>query len=267
MTLLISPVEPEDVDLLVRKVEFPAHQNGLLYRFMFPLSMKEHSKQREDEIIEDEIRWTTDGLLETIYQESEVLYKACGDDGSPVGLIGWTSSPEGHTKRLKSMECMHNGCSVKSGAKQDAKLQKKNTHITSSLDITSWLGISGWLRAERTRVLGCYQATEIYRTLSLTWIILGPTHYSSLGITFMAVDPNHQRQGVGDMLMKIFCDYVDNNKLDSFVLSSPPGIRLYSKFGFTNVGGVETEQGSFTSMFRHKPPDQHGNATVKDKTS
>ena len=66
----------------------------------------------------------------------------------------------------------------------------------------------------------------------------------------MAVDPNHQRQGVGSMLMKIFCDYVDGNALDAFVLSSPAGIRLYSKFGFRAVGVLETKHGNFTSMLR-----------------
>lgn len=66
----------------------------------------------------------------------------------------------------------------------------------------------------------------------------------------MAVDPNHQCQGVGSMLMKIFCDYVDQNTLDAFVLSSPASIRLYSKFRFRAVGVVETEHGNFTSMLR-----------------
>lgn len=66
----------------------------------------------------------------------------------------------------------------------------------------------------------------------------------------MAVDPNHQRQGVGSMLVRIFCDYVDENALDAFVLSSPAGIRLYSKFGFRAVGVIETKHGNFTSMLR-----------------
>lgn len=66
----------------------------------------------------------------------------------------------------------------------------------------------------------------------------------------MAVGPNYPRQGVGSMLMKTFCDYVDENALDAFVLSSPADIRLYSKFGFRAVGVVETEHGNFTSMLR-----------------
>lgn len=45
----------------------------------------------------------------------------------------------------------------------------------------------------------------------------------------MAVDPNHQYQVVGSMLMQSFCGYVDENALDTFVLSSPAGIPLYSK--------------------------------------
>lgn len=66
----------------------------------------------------------------------------------------------------------------------------------------------------------------------------------------MAVDPNRQRQGVGSTLMEIFCHEVDENALNTFVLSSPAGVRLYSKLGFKAVGVVETKQGNFTSMLR-----------------
>lgn len=66
----------------------------------------------------------------------------------------------------------------------------------------------------------------------------------------MAVDPSYQRQGVGSTLMEMFCRIVDENALDAFVMSSPAGIRLYSKFGFKAVGVVETNQGNFTSMLR-----------------
>ena len=66
----------------------------------------------------------------------------------------------------------------------------------------------------------------------------------------MAVDPNYQRQGVGSLLMKVFCHRVDDDQLDAFVLSSPAGVRLYTKFGFKPVGVVETKCGNFTSMLR-----------------
>ena len=41
MAISISPVKAEDVDLLVRKVEYPAHLDGPLYRLMFPLSYEQ----------------------------------------------------------------------------------------------------------------------------------------------------------------------------------------------------------------------------------
>lgn len=75
----------------------------------------------------------------------------------------------------------------------------------------------------------------------------------------MAIDPNHQRQGVRSMLMKIFCDYIDENALDAFVLSSPANIRLYSKFGFRAVGIVETKHGNFTSILRTSGPSLREN--------
>ncbi|KAK2811983.1 hypothetical protein FQN50_001690 [Emmonsiellopsis sp. PD_5] len=227
MACSISPVEAQDVDLLVRKVEFPAYQDDLLQRLMFP-----YSKERQQEQREDEIRWTIDGLLETVHQGDEALYKACGEDGSPVGLIGWTTSPGTFAKGLgvKSEDCIHSGRVPvgKSRGRQGAR----NSFTLPSLDVASWLGISKRLREERHRVLQACHGNGICR------------------ITFMAVDPNHQRQGVGSMLMRIFCDYIDENSLDAFVLSSPAGIRLYSKFGFREVGVVETEHGNFTSMLR-----------------
>jgi predicted N-acetyltransferase YhbS len=78
---------------------------------------------------------------------------------------------------------------------------------------------------------------------------IGPFSYR-LGITFMAVDPNHQRQGVGSALMDMFCRTLDENELDAFVMSSPMGARLYSKFGFKAVGAIQTKQGNITSMLR-----------------
>ncbi|EEH09822.1 conserved hypothetical protein [Histoplasma capsulatum G186AR] len=223
MAFSISPVETEDVDSLARKVEFPAHQGNLLYRLMFPRS----KEQREDQI-----RWTIDGLPETVHQEDEALYKACGEDGSPVGLIGWTTSPGAFAKGMKSRDHIDSGRVVRSGAKQGPKPKKRNSFNPPSLDVTSWLVISKRLREERQRVLRGCQGNAICR------------------ITFMAVDPNHQCQGVGSMLMQSFCGYVDENALDAFVLSSPAGIPLYSKFGFKAVGVVETKQGNFTSMLR-----------------
>lgn len=127
MELSISPVEAEDVDLLVRKVEFPAHQDSPLYRLMFPHSTEQLWEQREDEI-----RWTIDGLRETVDQKDEALYKACGEDGSPVGLIGWTTSSGGLARKAR------------------------NSFTPASLDVASWLCVSRRLREERQRVIQGY---------------------------------------------------------------------------------------------------------------
>lgn len=115
------------------------------------------------------------------------------------------------------------------------------------LDMVAWLSVSNRLREERRRILQSYQGNSICRITSLDVL----TACSPLlGITSLAVDPDYQRRGVGSMLIKMFCYYVDENALDAFVLSSPAGVRLYSKFCFRAVGVVETEQGTFTSMLR-----------------
>lgn len=41
---------------------------------------------------EDEIRRAIDDMYEAIDRENDIIYEACGADGLPVGLIGWTTS-------------------------------------------------------------------------------------------------------------------------------------------------------------------------------
>lgn len=76
--------------MLVRKVEYPTHQNGPLSRLMFPFPSSKEEKQWEQR--EEEIKWTIDGLLQAVHGEDVTLYKPCREDGSPVGLIGWTTN-------------------------------------------------------------------------------------------------------------------------------------------------------------------------------
>jgi hypothetical protein len=146
-----SPVELEDVDLLVRKVEYPAHRGSPLYRLMFPHSGEQHLAQREDEI-----KWTIDGLLETIHQGVESLYKACGEDGSPVGLIGWTNDPGASVKGVEK----GNDAVPKSRGRQEVNW---TSFTPPSLDVTSWLDISRRLRQERQKVIRNNQKNGICR--------------------------------------------------------------------------------------------------------
>ena len=82
MELSISPVQPEDVDLLVRKVEYPAHKNGPLHLLMFPRPKEQELEKQRDQK-EDEIKWMIDGILDAVCRE-DILYNACGGDGLPV---------------------------------------------------------------------------------------------------------------------------------------------------------------------------------------
>lgn len=132
MAISISRVRAEDVDLLVRKVEYPAHQDNPLYLLMFP-----RSKERQWEQTKDEIRWTIDGLLETVHREDETLYKACDEDGLPVGLIGWTICPGACAANANGGSCVQNGSTVKPGARQGSKVMNRSSCSPSSLDVKS----------------------------------------------------------------------------------------------------------------------------------
>jgi predicted N-acetyltransferase YhbS len=66
------------------------------------------------------------------------------------------------------------------------------------------------------------------------------------------VAPEHQRRGVGSMLLRWGCEMADNDKLSYFVMASPSGLPLHSKLGFEAVGEVRTEHVTFTSMFQER---------------
>ena len=66
----------------------------------------------------------------------------------------------------------------------------------------------------------------------------------------MAVNPDHQRQGIGSMMMQRICEETNRHGRHAYVLVAPEGVRLYAKFGFEIVGRVETPEGTITSLLR-----------------
>ncbi|KAI8956008.1 hypothetical protein F4801DRAFT_586635 [Xylaria longipes] len=139
-------------------------------------------------------------MLEDAFQAREERFlKACSVDGTPVGFCGWTVIEQNHNRQQ---------------ADEPRKREKarKASWLPDTLDVDGWVALSKDLKAERCRVL-----KDLDR------------------LTFMAVHPKYQRQGIGQ------CAYV---------LAAPEGVPLYSKFGFEIVGHVETTHDAITSMFR-----------------
>ncbi|KAL4903777.1 hypothetical protein BDW74DRAFT_33957 [Aspergillus multicolor] len=188
MDLQISPIKAEDVQLLVRNVEYPAHQDNPLYLLMFPRSKSKeqeasHEQQREQTPREDEIKWMVDGTLETVCRGDETLYKACTGDGVPVGLIGWTTNPgRGASAGGKDMDGREGAENARDAASKSktghgrgakVKSEVKDSWCPSSLDVAAWLGVSKRLRKERARVLQSYQSNPMCRITSL---VVAPGH-------------------------------------------------------------------------------------------
>lgn len=147
MSFSIHPVETRDIDVLVRKVEYPAHQYGPLRLLMFPGSNKD-SKENEEEI-----QWMIEGLLDTLRVNTENLLKACGLDGSLVGFIGWV-----YEKRQIEGTCV----------KKKAPSERKGDHrVPNTLDVASWIHVSKRLREERQRVLQTCKGNKICRAYSV----------------------------------------------------------------------------------------------------
>lgn len=66
----------------------------------------------------------------------------------------------------------------------------------------------------------------------------------------MAVHPDFQRCGIGSLLMSEFCTASHVSRKAAIVMSSPEGMGLYVKFGFWQVGEVDTGYGSIFTMIR-----------------
>jgi len=66
----------------------------------------------------------------------------------------------------------------------------------------------------------------------------------------MSIRPEYQGRGLGLLLMQHICEDMDRHGRYGYVLASPAGVSLYSKFGFETIGSVDTPHGPITSMLR-----------------
>jgi ribosomal protein S18 acetylase RimI-like enzyme len=224
MALTISPVRNEEVDLLMRNFDFPGQRNNPLYGLMFPRANEQQRARKTNETT-----GATDKILKTLDREDSVLYKICGMDGLPVGLIGWTRFSHGESSGGNGHRyCLAN----KPGTAPGANVEGGNSLYSPSASLNAWPSISRRFDEESQKVFRDYQSRGVCR------------------ITTLSVKPNYQRQGVGSQLVEMFCHDVEEDECDAYVLTPPAGIRLYENFGFMAVGVVETQQGTFTSMLR-----------------
>ncbi|CAL5869537.1 uncharacterized protein PFLUO_LOCUS3767 [Penicillium psychrofluorescens] len=215
-------VERADAECIARDIEVPANRNGPLYRTMFPC-LNSLQKDELDQII----RFYTSIYEDAFEDRQENFLKVCTVDNRPVGFCGWTI--EG--PRLQQVQTNERQRDTKRNGLKD---RGGNDCELETLDVDAWLSLSRQLRAERERVLKDFN--EICR------------------ITIMSVKPNYQRRGIGSMMMRRICEDADLRGWHTFVLGSPEGVQLYANFGFKIVGGVDTSNGTITSMLR--PPQR-----------
>ncbi|KAL6698285.1 hypothetical protein J3F84DRAFT_367071 [Trichoderma pleuroticola] len=211
MTLIITPMNVLDAELVVQKIDYPAMQQGPLYRLMFP-SWTHMTEAQQNEIVQ----WYTEGSRDALKQQKDKFLQICAVDGTPLGFCGWV------------MDCRRPSMTRTATAIQHG--QAHRLPLPEVLDHVAWASVSRDLRRERERVLaGLDQVCRV---------------------TFMSVHPYHQRQGLGSRLLRRACEEIDSLGWPAFVMASPAGVQLYTKFGFDIVGEVETNEGVFTSMFR-----------------
>ncbi|KAK5993386.1 hypothetical protein PT974_06816 [Cladobotryum mycophilum] len=237
MTFILSDVDTSEAESITRIIEVPAMQNGPLYQTMFPQSDTITEAQKEEIT-----RWYTEMLEEALDDRWESFLKACPGDGTPAGFCGWTIVQQNPAAQVASTNSQAQG-----PPKQERR--KREFWLPETLDGDAWVAVSKVLRTERNRVLK--DLDNVCRKLiNTTASRQPPDSLPNLGLTFMAVNPHHQRQGIGSLMMQHICEETDRHGRCAYVLAAPEGVPLYTKFGFETVGFVETPKGTITSMLR-----------------
>jgi hypothetical protein len=128
----LSEVTPDDADSLVHHCQFPAMRLDPLRAIMFPQANSESYKEEDEE---EEIKWTIQGLKQSLENKSCYIRKVTYDSKC-VGYAIWTLEPNGKPARQKATT-----------AKQHESWNPKG------LGVNAWYLISKRLREERQRVL------------------------------------------------------------------------------------------------------------------
>lgn len=134
MHYTLSDVDETDVELLVRQCDFPAMRDNPIHLLMFP-----HSTKVTEEV---EIKWSIEGLRQTLKTKSVVFRKVCLPDGTPVGFAGWSLEQTTTSDEDKLME----------RPTKDTKQNQEYSCYPETLDVRTWMEVSKLLRAEKMRV-------------------------------------------------------------------------------------------------------------------
>jgi hypothetical protein len=127
----LSDVTTDDTDELVRSCQFPAMLHDPLRAIMFPDA---NSKSYKEEEKEEEIKWTIEGLKESLENESCYVRKVTCDSNY-VGYAIWTLESDGKPTRQRTMTKRYESWNPK------------------ALDVDAWHQLSDRLKEERPRVL------------------------------------------------------------------------------------------------------------------
>lgn len=131
MEYQLSDICLSDVEILIRQCEFPAMRNDPLRKIMF-LNEETNTQGENEEII----RWTAEGLQESLKKELCYFRKVTSSSGSYVGFAIWTLEASSEITRPRAM--------------LDKRRESWNP---VSLDVGAWLEVSKNLREERLRIL------------------------------------------------------------------------------------------------------------------
>ncbi|KAL1632405.1 hypothetical protein SLS56_003647 [Neofusicoccum ribis] len=94
----------------------------------------------------------------------------------------------------------------------------------------------------KIRGLDAEMVEELSEAIEKTEAQVRSTGESFLTLDYLATHPEHQKRGIGSMLISNGLAYADNNGLKTIVVAKTPGVKLYQEHGFRIVEIIQQER-------------------------
>ncbi|CAN8098115.1 unnamed protein product [Discula destructiva] len=177
---------------------------------------------------QEESEFCVERLLRRIDDETEHFVVATDDHDAPIGYANWRSPLSNKPEEAKALESL---------------LQEEHP---KTMDMEALAVISKGIAVLEAAIRDALGEDEFRRS----WYLAG-----------LAVDPAHQRKGIGKMLMQWGQERADQEHTTVRLMASEVGANLYRALGFEEVGSLEVLGGMEYAFIKRATHDGAGTQT------